>query len=43
LINTNVEGQVVAPNSNVYKILDMLCKKETLTDNKFESVNLNVI
>jgi hypothetical protein len=38
--NRQINGQVIAPNSNVYKILDMLCKQETLTANKFERVNL---
>jgi len=26
-------GQVIAPNSNVYKMLDVLCKQETLIGN----------
>ena len=32
--NHQINGQVVAPNSNVYKILDVLRKQETLTSNK---------
>ena len=38
--NNQINGQVIAPNSNVYKILDVLRKQETLTANKFERVNL---
>ncbi len=38
--NHQINGQVIAPNSNVYKILDVLRKQETLTANKFERVNL---
>ncbi len=37
--NHQINGQVIAPNSNVYKILDVLRKQETLTGNKFERVN----
>jgi hypothetical protein len=32
--------RINAPNSNGYKILDMLRKQETLTANKFERVNV---
>jgi len=32
--------EFIAPNSNIYKILDVLRKQETLTANKFERVNL---
>jgi len=38
--NHQINGQVIAPNSNVYKILDVLRKQETLIANKFERVNL---
>ena len=38
--NHQINGQVIAPNPNVYKILDVLRKQETLTANKFERVNL---
>jgi len=38
--NHQINGQVIAPNSNGYKILDMLRKQKILTANKFERVNL---
>jgi len=38
--NHQINGQVIAPNSSFYKILDVLRKQETLTANKFERVNL---
>jgi hypothetical protein len=31
--NHQINGQVIAPNSNVYKILDVLRKQETLIGN----------
>ncbi len=37
--NHQINGQVITPNSNVFKILDVLRKQETLTGNKFERVN----
>ena len=38
--NHQINDQVIAPNSNGYKMLDMLRKQETLTANKFERVNV---
>jgi hypothetical protein len=40
-INLITHIMVIAPDSNVYRILDVLRKQETLTTaNKFERVNL---
>jgi len=38
--NHKINGQIMSANSNVYKILDLLKKQETLTANNYERANL---
>ena len=37
--NHKVNGQIISPNSNVFKVLNLIQRQETLTANKFMRVN----